>query len=84
MYNSLADIQSEKEKLHDSIAKKEAEIGELWNQIFHEKEEPLFETPTQRLMKFAHTGAGLLDGALLGWKLYRKVNGFSFGRKKRK
>ena len=32
-------------------------------------------TPTQRFSGAISTGAGILDGLILGWKLYRKFSG---------
>lgn len=85
MYQNLSDIKAEKEKLHKAISDKENEINNLWDTLFHPKEEHLIETPTQRLLHYANTGAGLLDGAILGWKLYRKIGGtFSFRSKRRR
>lgn len=87
MYNSFEEIQAEKDKLCADIDKKKAEIGKIWNNVFHREETPLYETPTQRILRYANTGAGMFDGALLGWKLYKKLSGstlFSLGRKRRK
>lgn len=86
MYQSLADIQAEKAKLNKAISDKEDEISKLWDEVFHPaEEEQLFTTPTQKILKFANTGAGILDGALLGWKLYKRIGGsFSSGRKRRR
>ena len=81
MYQNLSDIKAEKEKLRKALSDKENEIGNLWESVFHPQEEHLVETPTQRLLHYANTGAGLLDGVLLGWKLYRKV-GRTFSLKK--
>lgn len=85
MYKTLADIQAEKERLNNAIKEKENEISVLWGEIFYSKENPATLTPSQRILQFAHTGAGIFDGLLFGWKLYRKFSGGKsslFSRKK--
>ncbi|MCM1079619.1 MAG: hypothetical protein NC344_07525 [Bacteroidales bacterium] len=73
MYNNINDIILKKEELRKAIIQKEKEISILWDDTFHPKDNNSFNTPSQRLLKYANTGLGLMDGALLGWKLYRKL-----------
>lgn len=73
MYNDISDIIQKKEELRKAITQKEKKINILWDDIFHPKEENTFSTPSQRLLKYANTGLGLMDGMLLGWKLYRRL-----------
>ncbi|NPD80612.1 hypothetical protein HPS57_01250 [Prevotella sp. PINT] len=73
MYNDIDDIIAKKAELQKAINRKEKEISILWEDVFHPKEDKTFSTPSQRLLKYANTGLGLMDGALLGWKLYRKL-----------
>ncbi len=70
-YSSLDDIQRRKSVLREELAVNEKRIGKLWNGLFH-PEKKMMQTPSLRLANLFSTGAGLLDGALLGWKLYRK------------
>lgn len=85
MYKDVNEIETKKEELRKEIARKEDEISRYWRTLFNPPKESTIETPTQRMMHYAHTAAGVFDGALLGWKLYRKLNGsFSFGRRKKK
>lgn len=85
MYRDINEIEAKKEELRKSIAQKEAEISKYWDTLFNPPQESTLETPTQRMMHYAHTAAGVFDGAMLGWKLYRKLNGsFSLGGRKKK
>lgn len=84
MYKDITEIEAKKEELRKALTKKEDEIATLWDTLFNPPQ-PKLETPTQKAIHYAHTAAGLLDGAMLGWKLYRRLNGvFSFGKRKRK
>lgn len=73
MYNDINDIIQKKEELRKAITQKEKEINILWDDVFHPKEENTFSTPSQRLLRYANTGLCLMDGMLLGWKLYRRL-----------
>ncbi len=71
-YDSLLAIKAKKAELRTEIDKNGKEIAKLWNSIFHAKNtNPL--SPTQKFLSFATTSSGIIDGALLGWKLYRKL-----------
>ena len=50
-----------------------AKIDEKWHSLF-KKPEALSKsaTPSQRISGIISSGAGVLDGILLVWKLYRK------------
>lgn len=86
IYRTLTDIQAEKERLRQAVASKEEEVAKLWNDTFHGVDEQEYKTPTQRVLQYANTCAGLFDGALLGWKLYRRLGGTIslFGKKRRR
>lgn len=81
---TLTDIQAEKERLHKAISNKEAEISAIWHDVFHTVDTAAMSR-SQRMLHYANTGAGLVDGAILGWKLYRRLSAAgSFFRRKRK
>ncbi len=84
-FNSLADIRTYKDELKQKIEQDENEIGRLWGTLFH-PEEPEARTRAQKWMHMFNVGTGMLDGAMLGWKLYRKFGGRRgvsiFGRRK--
>lgn len=76
-YTSLEQIRDSKGLLQGDLRNSEKQIQQLWGQLFT-KPEPLSAlTPTKRFSALMSTGAGILDGVILGWKLYRK-----FKRKK--
>ena len=69
----LNDIKLKKELLRNEILKDNQKIEKLWGKLFHKA--PLFDKqakPSKKLGSLLSTGASLLDGAILGWKLYRK------------
>ena len=84
-FRSLSDIRSYKEELHKQIRHDEDAIAEKWSSLFHsEEEEP--RNKAQKLARMLSLGTGVFDGAMLGWKLYRKYKqgAFFFKRNKRK
>jgi hypothetical protein len=71
VYNSLDDIREGKQKLKQDINTNEEQIRTLWKSLF----KPVDEGMTKRGRRWStviNTGAGVVDGLLLGWKLYRK------------
>ena len=85
-FATLEDIRVEKERLRLAMSEKGEEVSMLWQELVHPAADDEVKTPTQRLLHYAHAGAGLVDGVIMGWKLYRRIGGtFSFfKRKKRK
>lgn len=73
-YQSLLAIRARKAQLRKQIATSEEEIRTTWNSIFHKKKAPTPKTPTQRLLSMASSSMGIIDGALLGWKLYKRFS----------
>ncbi len=72
-YQSIEEIRLRKAALLKDIEADGAKIEEKWRSLF-KKPEALSKpaTPSQRITGIISTGAGLLDGIMLGWKLYRK------------
>ena len=72
-YHSIEEIRSRKALLQKDIQADEAKIDEKWHSLFR-KPQALTKaaTPSQRVMSIVNSGAGVLDGILLVWKLYRK------------
>ena len=65
----------EREQCLTDINNKEKQISQLWDNLFHEKEQPksgFFASPTQRFLDVVSSSAAIIDGVLLGWKLYRR------------
>ena len=71
-YQSLLAIHARKIQLNKEIQRSEQEIKTTWDSIFHPKKDPVPNSPTQRFLSLASSSVGLIDGALLGWKLYKK------------
>lgn len=85
-FETLADIREYKEQLRGQLKADEQSMAEGWNALFH-RDEAVSQNRAQKLMRMINLGSGMIDGALLGWKLYRKFHdGASlFGKgKKRK
>lgn len=72
-YNNLHDIQVQKEILKKEIQTDDVKIKALWNELFHSKQSlSSATTPSKRVSQLISTGTGILDGVILGWKLYHK------------
>lgn len=72
-YKSLNDIRMRKEMLRNDILKDDQKIRTLWHSLF--KPSDIFDkntSPSKRISSLINTGATVIDGAILGWKLYRK------------
>ena len=84
-FRSLNDIREYKDELREQIELDEDSIADKWNSLFH-REEPPANSKAQKLARMVSLGTGMFDGAMLGWKLYRKYQegAFLFGKKKRK
>ena len=72
IYRSLEDIRDRKDSLRDNIRGDEQQMRTLWNQLFAPRQPLSALSPSKRISSVLTTGAGILDGAILGWKLYRK------------
>lgn len=72
-YQSIEEIRLRKATLQKEIEADSAKIDEKWHSLF-KKPEALSKsaTPSQRISGIISSGAGVLDGILLVWKLYRK------------
>ena len=72
-YKSLNDIRIRKEMLRNDILKDDQKIRTLWHSLF--KPSDIIDkntSPSKRISSLINTGATVIDGAILGWKLYRK------------
>lgn len=56
--------------LRNDILKDDQKIKKLWSSLFHPDKSAT--TPSRRFNGLMNAGAGVLDGVILGWKLYRK------------
>lgn len=84
LYHSLTDIQTRKDELRKDMKSDSEKIKMLWSDLFKKPSEDTLLTPTRRFSGLLNTGAGILDGVILGWKLYRKFRGKSVFKTKRR
>ncbi len=73
VYRSLNEICLRKYELDSEISKAENKISVLWDGLFHKPKANI--TQTQRMSNIVNNGIGMLDGLILGWKLYRRFTG---------
>lgn len=83
-FNSLNEIEDYKAQIRTDIREDEQKIATMWKSLFHKDDERIVKTPVQQFSSFMNIGVGVLDGAILGWKLYRKFKGSSFGKRRRR
>ena len=81
-YRTLDDIQRRKDELLNGISADGTTMQTLWDSTFHRRKASL-TTPTSRFSGVLKTGIGVLDGVILGWKIYRKFKGGSKKKAKR-
>lgn len=71
-YGSLAELLLRKRQLKRELKANEKVIGTMWSNLFHTGKAKSVPTPSKRLSNAFSIGASVLDGAILGWKLYRR------------
>ena len=71
----LEEIERYKDEVRQSIHDDEKRIGKLWSDLFHKEDRHTPKTPVQRMINMVNIGSGVIDGLILGWKLYRKFKG---------
>lgn len=69
IYKSLDDIRQRKQELRSLLQKDNGEITQLWQGLFAPSRP---STPTNKIQGFMTKGMGVVDGAILGWKLYQR------------
>lgn len=66
--NTLEDIAEYKARIKEEIKADERLIGQQWQSLFNADE----SKKNNRWFNLLNTGMGMVDGAILGWKLYRQ------------
>lgn len=79
-YQSLDEIRLRKAQLLTEITKDSNKIRKTWDSMFHRPKNQV--TPTSRFSSTMKMGAGIVDGLILGWKLYRRFGSGSKSRSK--
>ena len=75
MIDSLKTLQDRRASVKQEIAAKEDGLRKLWNGVFHKQPESLTQSlsPTRRALSLLSSSTAVIDGMLLGWKLYRRL-----------
>ena len=73
-FRSLEEIRLRKDMILRDIRKDDGQIRKLWGNLFSKPTTLTASTPSRRISGLMSTGAGILDGLILGWKLYRKFS----------
>lgn len=71
-YRTLEEIRLRKSQLLVDITKDSNKVEKLWNNLFHKPAQKGKKSPGKRMSSIVSTGASVVDGLILGWKLYRK------------
>lgn len=71
-YRTLEEIRLRKSQLLVDITKDSNKVEKLWNHLFHKQSASGKKTAGKRMSGIISTGASVVDGLILGWKLYRK------------
>lgn len=66
---TLEDIDAKKAMIREEIRNDEIRMGQMWNSMFRSE---VSNGKGSRIAGMLSTGAGILDGVILGWKLYRQ------------
>lgn len=84
--DSLEILDIYKQQLQTELDTSEERIATIWGAMFRQPTAEELNSPTKRIMATISSASALIDGALLGWKLYRRLGGAIslFNRKKKK
>lgn len=74
-YRTLSDIRLRKAQLQTELTRDTNRARGIWEGIVHPKKTAGKSRGKFSAASLITTGAGVLDGALLAWKLYRKFGG---------
>lgn len=78
IYRTLEDIADRRDEIRDQLRDNDRLFREKWHSLFKRDDAYSALSPTRRMTKLVQQSAGLIDGAILAWKLYR-----TFKKKKR-
>lgn len=71
-FNSLKEIDMRKRMILKDIRSESKQLSKLWDGLFHKKSSIRRSTTGGKINSIVTSSAGLIDGMILGWKLYRK------------
>lgn len=69
--STLSELKAQADLIREQIRVEESEMHRHWNSLTNQSKNES-KSKTQRLIGFLTKGSTIIDGALLGWKLYRK------------
>lgn len=69
--STIAELKAQEDLVRAQLKAEEKEIRRQWDRLFKAKRRSP-KTPSQRFLGFFSKGTSLVDGAILGWKLYKK------------
>ncbi len=72
IYHSLSEIRLHKLAILKDIQNDGRQINMMWEELFHHPSKSYSGSPTKRIAGLLSIGTTVLDGAILGWKLFRK------------
>jgi len=78
LFSELApnELKKKSDSMQTDIVAKETSLKKNWDSLVNE--EPVVLSPTKRVMSWVTNSSNIIDGAILGWKLYK-----IFGKKKK-
>lgn len=69
--STISELKAQQEVVRAQLRTEEKELRRQWDSLF-QKGKKMPKTPTERALGFFTKGSTLVDGAILGWKLYKK------------
>lgn len=72
IYHSLSEIRLHKLAILKDIQNDGRQMSMMWEELFHQPSEGSSGSTTKRIAGLLSIGTTVLDGAILGWKLFRK------------
>jgi len=73
-YTTLEEIKKEKLQVLTKISKQKESIANTWNNIFAPREA---NSKAEQVFNIVDNSMAIYDGAMLGYKLIRRLRGFS-------
>lgn len=69
--STIAELKAQQKLVRAQLNGEQKELQRQWDSLFRRGSKSP-KTPTERVLGFVTKGSTLLDGAILGWKLYKK------------
>lgn len=69
--STISELKAQADLVREQIRVEQSEMHRHWNSLTKQRKKES-KSKTQRLIGFLTKGSTVIDGALIGWKLYRK------------